>query len=92
MATSKKTTAKAKRPTAKSSRGRKTTVARGLRCPSCRVQLRNEGEIDLLEGGTATALFGGPLGEGHWLLERYVCPKCRVVTLREPAVEMISFE
>jgi hypothetical protein len=48
--------------------------------------------IELLEGGTATALLNGPIGEGHWLLERYVCPKCRVVTLREPAVEMLSFE
>jgi hypothetical protein len=34
----------------------------------------------------------GSIGEGHWLLERYVCPKCRVVTLREPAVEMLSFD
>jgi hypothetical protein len=48
--------------------------------------------IELLEGGTATALLNGPIGEGHWLLERYVRPKCRVVTLREPAVEMLSFE
>ena len=94
MAAKKQTTPKAKRPTAKRPRGRTTAAARGLRCPGCRVQLRNEGEIELHEGGTGTALLSGigSIGEGHWLLERYVCPKCRVVTLREPAVEMLSFD
>jgi hypothetical protein len=94
MAANKKTTSKGKRPAPKATRARKPAKTRGLRCPGCRVELRNEGEIELQEGGTGTALLGGigSIGEGHWLLERYVCPKCRVVTLREPAVEMLSFE
>lgn len=82
---------------ARRSRGNAQARSYTLRCPHCRVELQSQGEIELREGGSsgaATAFLGGlaELGEGQWLLERYVCPACRVVTLREPAVEYIDIE